>query len=140
VFAEGFFYQLSTKTVGMNVENCTIYDWEADPIKYLDEASDEAASKDFYMKNCRFVNCTLPISVVIATEDCYFENCQFKDDGENIVNTKRIKTKVLVNDAKNHAPKSTDSHLQFDVIESNFSDAGATLPHTYDGGQLTFKK
>ena len=32
------------------------------------------------MKNCRFINCDIPLSVLITTQNCIFENCDFRND------------------------------------------------------------
>jgi hypothetical protein len=39
--------------------------------------------------NCRFVKCTLPISFLLLTRDCVYENCTFIEDAEPMEELKK---------------------------------------------------
>ena len=44
------------------------------------EAADYVNERWLRIVNCRFVKCTIPISFLLLTRDCVFENCTFVDD------------------------------------------------------------
>lgn len=54
------------------------------------------------LNNCRFVECEIPISVLLLTRDCLFENCIFVDDRDkaNVPFTKPVEAVVYTYNCK----------------------------------------
>lgn len=88
-----FFERWNTKDVGYNVDSTTFEDVKFPDLQYMEEAGKLAQSDTLRMKNCRFVSCEIPLSVLITTENCVFEQCTFRDDatGLSISSTATVK-------------------------------------------------
>lgn len=82
VFHRSFLREWSSFLVGVKLNDCTFYNVEFPTMVYKEDAGKEAVSEWRTIKNCRFVDCKIPISVLLATENCVFENCQFFDDDD----------------------------------------------------------
>ncbi|MDB6117201.1 MAG: hypothetical protein JWO08_982, partial [Verrucomicrobiaceae bacterium] len=63
--------------VGAQVRRCTFYGVKFDKIPYREDAAEETKRYWMTIQSCRFVECQIPESLLIATRDCLFENCTF---------------------------------------------------------------
>ncbi len=59
------------------------------------EPADQVNHTWLRISNCRFTGCQIPLSVLLLTRDCIFENCTFVPDGDK-VNTEPLKKPVEV--------------------------------------------
>ncbi|MCB1231722.1 MAG: hypothetical protein KDN19_15740 [Verrucomicrobiae bacterium] len=139
VFARGFIKGWTMRRVGLKMDRCTIYDTTFDTLEYVADASNEVGKDGFMIEDTRFVNCRIPLSVLITTDDCYFENCEFIDDGESILGNRRVSVKLTVNEEKQPIPNSQGARFSITVEQKMMSDTGARLPHRYEGGRLAFE-
>ena len=89
-----FFPTWNTQDVGYNVESTTFKDVKFPDLEYRAEAGTLAQTATLLMKSCRFQSCELPLSVLITTENCVFEQCTFRDDASPIPITSSLSVKV----------------------------------------------
>lgn len=96
-----FFPTWNTQDVGYNVESTTFEDVKFPDLEFRTEAGALANTENLRMKNCRFLSCELPLSVLITTDNCAFERCTFRDDAASIPITSPLSVKVYSSGGSN---------------------------------------
>jgi len=82
VFHGSFFPEWTNAQVGLNITNCTFIDVEF-PSFQMKTDQDVAWQSNHQWRTiemCRFIGCEIPLSVLLATRDCVFEDCTFVED------------------------------------------------------------
>jgi len=138
VFSGGFVRNWSVANVGVKVSNCTFYDVEFSKIKYKKDAGDEAIRDWMTITGCRFVNCVIPESFLIATQNCVFEGCEFLEAESDLMIKTPIKTRIFVNDRK--SLPILGSKREVTVIDATDMQRsiGAGVKHKRKGKNLDF--
>ena len=107
------------------------------------DAGKEAVSDGRRIKNCLFVDCTIPASTALATENCLFRNCKFtRDMGKDPVIETEIETILYFDgDRMPEAPKTPDgARLVFKpVAEAKDTNFGSIVRYTISRGRLDFE-
>lgn len=67
-------------SVGLKLTFCTFIDLDFPELVYANDAGKEAQEVWRVIENCRFVDCEIPHSALLATRNCVFENCKFIPD------------------------------------------------------------
>ena len=94
VFKGSFFKRWTSADVGVKIMNCTFYDVKFPAFDIRENPVAEARYKWRTIENCLFVGCEIPISMLIATTNCVFEDCRFVKD-EVIENRERYKSMTV---------------------------------------------
>ncbi|MFT5471666.1 MAG: hypothetical protein ACI8UO_006803 [Verrucomicrobiales bacterium] len=128
------FHQLEKNQMGLQLDRCSFYLVDFPAMKFGDPLV-EAQDEWHQIKNCRFVRCRVPLSLLIATEACVFENCEFFGP------YKEFKTKQPIQIETNIVGKAMglrDSTGQIVIVrkDGDLGGAGCDLPHKYARGKL----
>ncbi len=132
VFTEKFFTGWDSVNVGVIIENCTFYGITFPTFNYRDDAGKECQDEQRTIKDCRFVDCAIPESVLAATKSCQFQNCEFLPDKEYNYKTS-VNVNIYVNNTKGDMPKGNDN-LKFNVVKSTNDDKsmrGSNIKYNY---------
>ncbi|MEM9481969.1 MAG: hypothetical protein AAGA58_20140 [Verrucomicrobiota bacterium] len=134
VFGKSFFTKWGAHMVGMKAERCTFYHVEFPSFNYRDDAGDEANNDNLFLRQCKFVSCELPQSVLLFCEDCEFIDCRFVDDSGFEI-SKEVTRTLYVPDFRGEVP-ARPPYMRFDVKDEPAPVAGANLHHRYYSGKL----
>lgn len=66
--------------MGLCMSRCEVSDVELPPIKYKGEPADRRKDKWLRVNRCHFMDCTVPLSFLMITNECLFTDCRFVDD------------------------------------------------------------
>jgi hypothetical protein len=138
VFARSFINPWKLVDIGVQATNCTFYDVDFSKIQYRDDAGKEAADEWVAMKNCRFVRCKVPESVLLATRECVFEACKFGPAEDKLPGATPVSTVVYTGNAKDAPAAGQGRTIEVKDAKSVPHPAGATLPHQYKNRRLGF--
>lgn len=138
VFAAEFFKRLNTVDVSVRAEFCTFYDLNFPKIEYKVDAGVEAADPLLAFRRCRFVDCVIPFSLLLATEDCHFERCEFEPAPANLPGESGHSVRFAISSGETPAaaPEGTTRFSLTAAPAEEIGPAGATLRHVYDGESL----
>ncbi|MDB6140198.1 MAG: serine/threonine protein kinase [Verrucomicrobiaceae bacterium] len=124
-----FIYGFKPGDIGLQARNCTFYGVTLAKIQYRANAAEEVKKDWLVIKNCRFVECQVPESVLIATQDCVFEHCIFGEPEPNIP----VKTPMTVRiyTTEPDAKPVVGSNCTLEVLDASKvpSPAGTALRH-----------
>jgi hypothetical protein len=109
------------------------------PIQYKGEPAKEIRNAWMQIKNCRFVGCWIPESLLLATKDCVFENCVFGQPESALDGRSQLISKVYLTDRKK-LPETGPSR-KVDILDAQNvpQPAGAKLVYKLDGTRLSFE-
>ena len=130
-------------SVGLNVSNSTFHDIEFLPFSYMKDAGTEAISDGRIIRNCLFIDCTIPASTALATKDCLFRNCKFTDEmGKDPVVNTPIESVLYIDGSE--VPKPLELPLKASLVFKPKSEAGdlkfgSTVPYSHSAGKLSFQ-
>jgi hypothetical protein len=95
---------LTVQHNGIRAQTCVFEDIEFPTIRFQKhQPANLVNEKWLRIINCRFVKCKLPLSFLLLTRDCLFENCVFSDDidrGNDVEITKPIKIDMYVSNCQ----------------------------------------
>ncbi len=136
VFAKSFLPEWNTHLLGVKLEDCTFHDVRFVPIEYREDASSESTDQWMTVKNCRFVNCEVPESVLIATDGCVFVNCTFP--GPDVYPSSRPASASITTTTEPPAPLATseNSRIRVKTTTTLVSQGGSRLSYSYENGRL----
>lgn len=82
VFHDSFFPKWTNSEVGLNLTNCTFIDVDFPSFRMKTDQDAVWQSQHQWrtIEKCRFIECEVPVSVLLATQNCVFEDCQFVED------------------------------------------------------------
>ncbi len=138
VFGRRFFGRtLGVTDYSVRAVNCTFYDLELPAIGYKDDPANLAQSEDLKFERCRFVNCSVPESLLAATTGCVFENCTFpskRDDWSKAQKPISVSVSIV---SRARPPRSYENgplKVEFKTLAP--PPAGASIPVTSTNGRL----
>ncbi|MEO5915420.1 MAG: hypothetical protein ABIS50_14395 [Luteolibacter sp.] len=96
--------KLTVQENGIRAQTCVFEDIEFPTIRFQKhQPADLVNEKWLRIITCRFVKCKIPLSFLLLTRDCMFENCVFSDDidrGDDEEITKPIKIDLYVSNCQ----------------------------------------
>lgn len=139
VFAGSFIQPWKVIDIGIKLNQCTFHEVDFSPLMYQKDAGDEVKRSWLSIENCRFINCRIPESLLIATKNCVFEGCNFGAPESDLRIKTPVKTTVYLTDRRN-APV-TGPDRQIEVLDANRipQPAGANLRYGKNGLTLSFQ-
>lgn len=66
--------------MGLCMSRCEVSDVELPPIKYKGEPADRRKDQWLRVNRCHFKDCRVPLSFLMITNECLFNDCRFVDD------------------------------------------------------------
>ncbi len=82
------------RSIGLKITNCTFVDVAIPPLLFDEDAGREATEDWRTIKDCYFLRCEIPRSVLVITEDCMFEDCKILDDLDPAIGSTRVNVTV----------------------------------------------
>lgn len=82
------------RSIGMKITNTTFVDVSIPPLLFDEDAGKEATEDWRTIKDCYFLRCEIPRSVLVITEDCMFEDCKILDDLDPAIGETRVNVTV----------------------------------------------
>lgn len=81
--------EFNRSAVGLKWSYCTFVDVAFPPVTYSEDSGKEAQEPWRTIENCRFIDCSVPRSLLLMTRNCVFENCTFpeRDDSSPLGTT-----------------------------------------------------
>ncbi len=139
VFAGSFIQPWKVIDIGIKLNQCTFHEIDFAPLIYQKDAGDEVKRSWLSIENCRFVNCRIPESVLIATKNCVFESCNFGAPESELRIKTPVKTTVYLTDRRS-AP-ITGPDRQIEILDASRipQPAGASLRYGRNGLTLSFQ-
>lgn len=139
VFAGAFIQPWKVIDIGIRLNQCTFHEVDFSPLMYQKDAGEEVKRSWMSIENCRFINCRIPESVLIATKNCVFESCNFGPPETDLRIKIPVKTTVYLTDRRN-APV-TGPDRQIEILDANRipQPAGANLRYGKNGLTLSFQ-
>lgn len=124
-----FFPEWNTQDVGYLVESTTFDGVKFPDLEYRADAGGLAQSDALLMKNCRFRSCDLPLSVLITTENCVFEQCTFRDDAAGFSIASSVEVTVFSTNSTNRI-RNVPPQVKFEIrdLKEFRGKAGAEDP------------
>ena len=126
VFDDTFAQNWNTVGYGVTASYCTFNKIEFPDLKFYNKTAPETRSEKLKFRHCRFIRCEIPLSVLLITEQCVFENCKILKDPPN----KPLDEKIILSaNLIHHRGKISTLHDQLDfvMVESDIPTAGAQL-------------
>ena len=139
VFAENFVLRLHHTPVGIQATNCTILGATLPPVKFFEDAGQEALHEWRKVENCHFIGCEIPHSFLLITQGCLFEDCVFVPDDEPVKNLTSLKATIYVKPASQ--PRIAGNQWTVDVRPAAelSSQPGSSTAYVYEDGELNFR-
>ena len=141
VFSGEFFK--NWESMGLKMESCTFDKAKFVGFDFKKDASEEAFSDGRVLKGCHFVDCKVPATIALATENCLFERCTFTNDWGSEFTTSKPIEKILyyMGSEKPEAPKD---HEGVNFVFKPVSEAaglrfGSTVQYSFQRGKLEFE-
>ncbi len=138
VFNRSFFQSWQLNDVGTQIHACTFHGVNFARRRYVEDAGKEALEPWVAIKACRFVNCTIPESLLIATQNCVFENCVFGKAEDDIPIVTPIKVRLYLAKCKDVPTFGSNRTLEVLDGEHLAPQAGATVTYRWAGSALSF--
>lgn len=141
VFRKSTFGKPGRPNMGLKIVDSTFLDCEFDPVSFgRDDAAEEIVEEWLTVRGCHFVDCSLPQSFLLVTEDCVFKNCRF-GDAEEIPVKSRIGV-TLFTDPPTAEISSGKEEIQFRIKDADrrVKPVGASLGYEVKGGRLEFRE
>ena len=129
IVTKSFLHGWNLTDVGVQARQCTFYGVQLPVIKYRDDAAVEVKKPWLTIKNCRFVECRVPESLLIATQDCVFEHCTFGDPEPKIPIKSPITLRIYTTEPGVKPATGPDRMVEVLDAAKVPSPAGATLKH-----------
>lgn len=131
VIRKTFAEKIKVTDNGYRAEACVFDDIEFPSMRFdKKHAADYVNHPWLRLHACRFVRCKIPMSILLLTRNCVFENCVFVDDAEGPeVGTKPIETVLYLKDCKS---KMTDLPANVTIVEKAESDLTEVKVPTLD--------
>jgi len=140
VFTKSFIKPWKIVDEGVQIRNCTFFDIQFPAILYRQDAGKEVHNDWMVIKNCRFVGCSIPESLLIATQECVFEDCHFGKTQDDLLIHTPVSVRIYTKDSKDSPPSSAPNRT-IEVLDASKvpQPAGATVSHRRIGQSLGFQ-
>lgn len=91
IIRKTFANPINLTDTGFRIQTCVFENIDLPSMNFRKkEAADYVNERWLRVVNCRFVKCTLPISFLLLTRDCVFENCTLIEDREPMEELKKL--------------------------------------------------
>jgi hypothetical protein len=139
VFSKSFISKWKVIDDGVRTTHCTFYDVDFSRLRYKEDAGKEAVNEWVAIKNCRFVNCKVPESVLLATQECVFENCEFGALEDDLIIKTPLTAHVYFANCKTLPAAGANRSIEVLDASQVPHPAGATMKHRRFGQALSFE-
>ncbi len=137
-FTRSFMLHWETHHMGVKATHCTFHDVNFASVKYKDDAGKEAANEWMTFKDCKFINCSVPETLLMATKDCVFEDCRFERDKGDLPGDTPIKVKLYAPPLTTLPAARKGITYEMHNPKERTDPAGATIRYSKLGGDLQF--
>lgn len=144
-----FFPEWTNAQVGLNITNCTFIDvdFPSFEMKTDQDVAWQSNHQWRTIEKCRFIGCEIPLSVLLATQDCVFEDCTFVEDKihetRQMLSSLNFPIRVTVYYTGTEAPEivAPSPNLKIEVRRATRSQEGWGAPpfYTVVEGALQFR-
>ena len=110
-FSRTFFSEWETGRIGVKATHCTFHDVDFNSLTYVEDAGKLVTEGWNTIKDCKFINCKIPESVLIATKDCVFEDCRFEPIESDIKLTTSDQSEALREPPHETSPRARRHQL-----------------------------
>lgn len=138
VFHGSFIRSWRVRHIGVQITNCTFHDVDFAPVEFVADAGDEVKREWMKITNCKFVNCRIPESLLIVTNDCVFENCTFVPASIQIPIKKPIRTLAYLSPMERITIATPMISLETKDAALTRTRAGADISYKLKNGVLDF--
>ena len=139
VFAGSFIQPWKIADVGVRLNQCTFHEVDFSPLLFHKDAGDEVKRSWLAIKNCRFINCKIPESLLIATKGCVFEGCTFGPPETEMRIKSPVQTTIYLTDRRTLPLTGPDRQLEVLDATRAPQPAGATVRYGKNGLTLSFQ-
>lgn len=139
VFTGSFLQNWRLGDVGVKLDACTFHDVDFIPIGFKEDAGAEITKDWLSIQNCRFINCRIPESFALATQNCVFEKCTFGAPEDKLPVKSPLKALLYVQDPLNQPQAGAGRTLETRPAAQATTPAGATVKHRHNGSTLDFE-
>ncbi len=141
VIARDFFGKGIYSSYGSVVAtNCTFYNISLPKVTYRGDPAAAAQTDQLKFDHCKFVNCEVTDSFLLATVECVFENCRFPAKHEEIPKLKGAINVTAYFVSRANPPKPYENgpiKIEFKGADGA-PESGAKIPVTNTSGRLTY--
>jgi len=119
---------INTTDVGLRCDTTVFENVEFPKMAFpKTQPADQVANPWEGFVNCRFVRCKIPLSILLLTHDCIFEDCLFVAEPDGPFNaTKPVEITLYADNCRSNLPPSLTN---IKVIQKRSTDlAGVTIP------------
>ncbi|MEX2580776.1 MAG: hypothetical protein WD342_17085 [Verrucomicrobiales bacterium] len=132
VFNGVFLFPLTQRPNGIKMTECTVIGVDIPPAEYYDTPVKESQHEWRQVERCLFVNCSIPESVLLMTEDCVFENCTFVPDIESVEPEKSARITLYFRNSPVEPPPGNNRVVfKGEPSLGLRKDFGATVKHDF---------
>ena len=120
------FESWNTQDVGYQATRTTFDRVKFPDLDYRQDAGTLAQTDTLVMRDCLFRSCDLPLSVLISTVNCAFEDCSFRDDAKAFSLKSPISVTVYASESSNRLRKVPDRvKVEIEPMEAIKGEVGA---------------
>jgi len=140
VFSNGFIKPWKIVDIGLKMHRCTFYNVDFAKIEYNRDAGKQARAAWLTIRNCHFIGCKIPESLLMATQDSLFEGCQFGPPETGIDITTPVTTRMFVKDRNQTLPVMGPMRtLEVADVYQALDPLGSDVKHKLTGTTLSFE-
>lgn len=130
--------EIDTRDYSIRAEHCTFHDIKMPEVTLAGDAPRELQTINFSFKNCRFVGCEIPESLLVATIDCVFERCRFGGRSHRWdKNSRQMSVTAYIAEGGPVPENYGDAHLKVTFQSANLPVAGCMTAYSYTDGHLS---
>jgi hypothetical protein len=139
VFSKTFISPWQVNNVGVQATQCTFLDVDFTRVTFREDAGKEALDQWVTLRNCRFIGCKVPESVLLVTKDCVFEDCRFGDPEKDMIIVTPITARIYTPEIRNAPLTGPNRKIEMQNSKLLQQPAGATLRYRKAGRGLAFE-
>ncbi|HSI14616.1 MAG TPA: family 16 glycoside hydrolase [Chthoniobacter sp.] len=129
--------EVNTRDYSIRAEHCTFHDLKMPEVTLAGDPARELQTVNFSFKNCRFVGCEIPESLLVSTIDCIFERCRFGARSHRWdKNSRQMSVTAYVADGDALPESYGDEHLKVTFKNADLPVAGCMTAYSYTDGHL----
>ncbi len=117
---------------GVKITGCTIIGASLSAGEYYETPVEESEHEWRKVERCLFIDCEIPESFLLMTEDCVFDNCTFIEDIDDVNPEKSATVKLYFQDALPSPPRG-NGRVTFEAEAASElrKEFGSTLKHEF---------
>ncbi len=132
-----FFHDPGVTDYSIRAVNCTFIGVKMPAIGLKNDPAAYLQTDDLKFENCRFVQCDVPRTVLAASVNCVFDNCQFPSKSEWPKQMTPVTVKAYYGEASHPPQAVSDGPLTAQFESAMNRKAGCTLRFLHTGGRLS---